>query len=150
MIIDFGLLKSNLGTFADSFDHALMVWNEDEVAKKVAMDSSERVVYSPYNLTAENMSKMFFMGAMGILNSCEFQHNEDNVQVHSVIVHETTTGYAQCFEEDISFMDIKRWQEIAFSSRIRDDWKDTSLGRYIRQVAVTNEERIPLILPKEV
>lgn len=131
MVIDFGLLKANLGEFADSFDHALMVWDQDNIAMQVANQSSERVVQSPYNMTAENMAKVFFMGARGILASAGFNNGEGDVTVSSVIVHETATGYAQAFKEDISEKDRHRMSRLTFSKAIQDDWSDPSLIHYI-------------------
>jgi len=147
MVIDFGLLKANLGQFADSFDHALMVWDTDSIALEVARISSDRVVVSPYNMTAENMAKIFFMGAEGILHAANFHNGEQEIKVDSVIVHETATGYAQAFREDISEKDRLRMRELDFSPAIKDDWKDDHLGKYITH---GKENIFSFDLPKEV
>lgn len=130
MVLDFGLLKANLGDFADSFDHALMVWHDDAVMLDAAYHTSDRVVASPYNMTAENMAKVFYMGAEGIIAAAQFQNGEGNVTVESVIVHETATGYAQAFAEDIHEKDRERMQQLQFTPAIQADWKDKDLGHY--------------------
>lgn len=147
MVIDFGLLKANLGDFADSFDHALMVWNHDPVMVATADRTSDRVVSSPYNMTAENMAKVFYMGAQNIINAMQTLNGEGKITVDSVIVHETATGYAQAFVEDITGTDISMLPQLRFSEAIAADWKDSKLHEYI---TCGSKPKVNFELPKEV
>ena len=38
------------------------------------------------------------------------QNGETDVKVYSVIAHETATGYAQCFEDDVDNDQMARWR----------------------------------------
>jgi len=101
MIVDFGLLKDLFGEFVDWFDHSMLVWQSDTTTLSTAMMSNERTVVLPCNTTAENLSKIFFMGFSLLLENTTFSNGEDNVHMFSVKVHETATGYAECFDHDI-------------------------------------------------
>jgi len=103
MVLDFGLLKNTVGALIDGFDHSLMVHTADEQAVRIAEETNERIVYSPLNLSAENMALLIFAATMRILNHTipEQEIIERGISVQSVIVHETTTGYACCEYDDI-------------------------------------------------
>jgi 6-pyruvoyltetrahydropterin/6-carboxytetrahydropterin synthase len=49
--------------------------------------------------------------------------------LNSIIVHETQTGYAQCFKEDAysSSMGIINLEDIKFSEQVLNGFKDSSL-----------------------
>jgi 6-pyruvoyltetrahydropterin/6-carboxytetrahydropterin synthase len=56
-------------------------------------------------------------------------NGEKNVSVHSVIVHETETGYAQGFREDayselMGKIDLK---DIVFSEQVKVEWSDPKM-----------------------
>ena len=130
MVYDFGLTKIYIKDIIDSFDHAITLWAEDdkeyiEFAKKF----SERWIILPLNPSAEQFSRIFFVIIDKILNLLEFKNSEKNVTLHSVIVHETDTGYAECFREDAfnKNMGEIRLEEIIFSDRIKKEWSDNTL-----------------------
>jgi len=130
MVYDFGLTKIYIKDIIDSFDHAITLWAEDdkeyvEFAKKF----SERWIMLPLNPSAEQFSRIFFVIIDKILNLLEFKNSEKNVTLHSVIVHETDTGYAECFREDAfnKNMGEIRLEEIIFSDRIKKEWSDNTL-----------------------
>jgi 6-pyruvoyltetrahydropterin/6-carboxytetrahydropterin synthase len=57
-------------------------------------------------------------------------HNgEKEVELHSIIVHETETGYAQGFKEDAysELMGKIALDEIIFSDQVRSEWSDPML-----------------------
>ena len=64
-----------------------------------------------------------------LLQITEMRNGESDVRLHSVIVHETETGYAQCFREDADNprMGLIPLEEIEFSEAIRNDWPDPAL-----------------------
>jgi len=145
MVYDFGLTKIYIKDIIDSFDHAITLWAEDdkeyiEFAKKF----SERWIILPLNPSAEQFSRIFFVIIDKILNLLEFKNSEKNVTLHSVIVHETDTGYAECFREDAfnKNMGEIRLEEIIFSERIKKEWNDSSLWDKIlnnKKLNVPNE-----------
>jgi len=135
MVMDFGLMKLYIKNAIDSFDHAITLWNKDdkeyiEFAKKF----SERYVILPVNPSAEQFSRVFFLIIDRILELMEFRNREKEVKLHSVIVHETDTGYAECFKEDaynFENMGEIRLEDIVFSERIKEEWRDKNMWEKI-------------------
>jgi 6-pyruvoyltetrahydropterin/6-carboxytetrahydropterin synthase len=135
MVYDFGLMKTTIKELIDSFDHAITLWDKDnpeylEFAKKF----SERWIILPVNPSAEQFSRVFFLTVDRILDLTVFQNNEKNIQLNSVIVHETDTGYAQCFREDaynFENMGEINLKEIIFSEQIKKEWSDYNMWNKI-------------------
>jgi len=135
MVMDFGLMKLYIKDIIDSFDHAITLWNKDdkeyiEFAKKF----SERWVMLPVNPSAEQFSRVFFLIIDRILELMEFNNGEREVKLHSVIVHETDTGYAECFREDaynFKNMGEIKFEDIIFSDRIKKEWKNENMWEKI-------------------
>ena len=131
MVYDFGLMKLYIKDLIDSFDHAITLWRDDneeyiEFAKKF----SERWVELPVNPSAEQFSRVFFLMIDKILELMEFKNGEKEVEVYSIIVHETDTGYAECFRVDaynFEGMGEIRLEDIKFSDRIKEEWKDKKM-----------------------
>jgi 6-pyruvoyltetrahydropterin/6-carboxytetrahydropterin synthase len=101
MVYDFGLVKKNINAIIDSFDHAITLWSNDDAeyigfAKKF----SKRWVVLPVSPSAEQFSRVFFVLIDELASKLKFVNGEKEVKLHSIIVHETDTGYAQCFAED--------------------------------------------------
>ena len=57
------------------------------------------------------------------------QNNEADISVYSVIVHETATGYAQCFYEDVinERMGKLSLEDFEFSAGVKAEWGDPLL-----------------------
>jgi 6-pyruvoyltetrahydropterin/6-carboxytetrahydropterin synthase len=135
MVMDFGLMKLYIKDIIDSFDHAITLWNKDdkeyiEFAKKF----SERWVILPVNPSAEQFSRVFFLIIDRILELMEFNNGEREIKLHSVIVHETDTGYAECFREDaynFKNMGEIKFEDIIFSDRIKKEWKNENMWEKI-------------------
>ncbi len=147
MIYDFGLMKVTIKDLIDSFDHAITLWDKDdkeyiEYAKKF----SERWIILPVNPSAEQFSRVFFLIIDRVLELMEFNNGEREVKVHSIVVHETDTGYAECFRDDaynFEGMGEIKLIDIVFSNRIKEEWNDQTLWDKI----IKGEK---LISPKEV
>lgn len=137
MVYDFGLLKGVIKDLYDSFDHAICFWNKDDAQYiQACQQFSARWVALPVSPSAEQFSRVFFFLAEQVLKATEMQNGEDpEISVHSVIVHETDTGYAQCFAEDVynEQMGILRLEEIVFSSQIQQEWSDPLLYQRLIQ-----------------
>lgn len=137
MVYDFGLLKGVIKDLYDSFDHAICFWDKDDAQYiQACQQFSARWVALPVSPSAEQFSRVFFFLAEQVLKATEMQNGEDpDISVHSVIVHETDTGYAQCFAEDVynEQMGILRLEEIVFSSQIQQEWSDPLLYQRLIQ-----------------
>ena len=55
--------------------------------------------------------------------------------MNSIIVHETITGYAQCFRYDVenSRMGLIQLDEIVFSEQVCSEWSDHQLFEKLKQ-----------------
>lgn len=130
MVYDFGLLKGVIKELYDSFDHAICFWAEDSADYIQACKTfSARWVSLPVSPSAEQFSRIFFYLAQQVLKSTQTQNGEGDVEVYSVIVHETDTGYAQSFAEDISNeqMGLLSLDQIIFSEQIVSEWTDSTM-----------------------
>lgn len=130
MVYDFGLLKGVIKELFDSFDHAICFWQKDDAAYIDACKTfSARWISLPVSPSAEQFSRIFFFLAQQVLNSTSTQNGEGDVEVYSVIVHETDTGYAQSFQEDINNeqMGLLDLEQIIFSEQVQSEWSDTQM-----------------------
>ena len=130
MVYDFGLMKQNMKDLIDSFDHAISIWSEDEKEYVEDMKKySDRWILLPVSPSAEQLSRVLFVMIDKLLKQTSTINGEKNVQLNSIIVHETATGYAQCFGEDAysQAMGKINLEDIVFSPTIKSDWKDSEL-----------------------
>lgn len=47
--------------------------------------------------SAERLSRVFFVFTDCIFTQLQAKNGEKNIQLHSIILHETQSSYAQCF-----------------------------------------------------
>lgn len=130
MVYDFGLLKGDIRELIDAFDHAVALWSGDDPDYLQSMRRhSARWVLLPVSPSAEQFSRLFFRLVDSALQLTDMVNGEQDVRLHSVIVHETETGYAQCFREDAGNpqMGLIELGAIEFSPAIRDAWRDPQL-----------------------
>ena len=130
MVYDFGLLKGVIKELFDSFDHAICYWQKDDPEYIAACQTfSARWIALPVSPSAEQFSRIFFYLAQQVLHSTTTQNGEGDVEVYSVIVHETDTGYAQSFIEDIENeqMGILNLDQIIFSEQVQAEWSDPQM-----------------------
>jgi len=136
MVYDFGLLKGVIKELFDSFDHAICFWQKDDAAYIDACKTfSARWISLPVSPSAEQFSRIFFYLAQQVLNSTSTQNGEGDVDVYSVIVHETDTGYAQSFQEDIDNeqMGLLNLEQIIFSEQVQSEWSDTQMYEKLKK-----------------
>lgn len=136
MVYDFGLMKQNMKDIIDSFDHAISIWDQDE--KDYIQDMkkySDRWVLLPVSPSAEQLSRVLFVLVDKLLKQTSTINGEKNVSLNSIIVHETATGYAQCFDEDAYSEQMGKIQleEIVFSPTIISDWNDEKLFEKLKE-----------------
>ena len=146
MIYDFGLMKKNMKDIIDSFDHSITLWDKDDTSYIQEMkNNSDRWVQLPVSPSAEQFSRVFFITIDRLLELTNTKNGEKDIKLHSIIVHETETGYAQCFRDDAysKQMGLIVLDEINFSMAVKDDWHDSLLWKKILN-------KIEFINPKDV
>jgi 6-pyruvoyltetrahydropterin/6-carboxytetrahydropterin synthase len=127
MVYDFGLLKNHVKEFLDAFDHSTLFWEHEPAAYARAMKShSRRWISLPVSPTAEQLSRVIFVAARALLVNTQRSNGDEAADVHSVILHETETGSAQCFREDadneaMGKVDLGR---VVFSPQVKAEWSD--------------------------
>lgn len=125
MVYDFGLMKGIIKDIIDSFDHAITFWDKDDADYVTACKNfSARWIALPVSPSAEQFSRVFFFLVDAVLEHTNMQNGEGDVTIHSVIVHETDTGYAQCFREDIENVQMGELSlaDIVFSEQVKVEW----------------------------
>ncbi len=146
MVYDFGLTKLYIKELIDSFDHAITLWSGDKPEYIKAMKQfSSRWVELPVSPSAEQFSRVIYLMVERILACTQMQNGEKDVRLHSIIVHETESGYAQGFYEDAhsELMGKIALENIYFSRQIRSEWSDKEL--WTKLLA-----RMPIHTPKKV
>ena len=134
MVYDFGLMKQNMKDLVESFDHAIALWSGDDVEYLKDMKKhSARWVELPVSPSAEQFSRVIFVMIDRLLGLTSKVNGEKEVKLHSVIVHETDTGYAQCFAEDGYSKEMGEINlfDIIFSEQIMKDFKDERLWQKV-------------------
>ncbi len=130
MVYDFGLTKLYIKELIDSFDHGITLWSRDNEEYIIAMKRfSKRWIELPVSPSAEQFARVIYLMVERVLECTHMQNGERNVHLHSIIVHETETGYAQSFYEDahskkMGEIDLKK---IVFSPQIISEWSDPAL-----------------------
>ncbi|WP_127491599.1 6-pyruvoyl trahydropterin synthase family protein [Acinetobacter calcoaceticus] len=147
MVYDFGLLKGVIKDLIDSFDHAICFWEKDDSQYIDACQTfSARWISLPVSPSAEQFSRIFFYLAQQVLQSTITQNGEGDVEVYSVIVHETDTGYAQSFIEDIQNeqMGILSLDGVVFSEQIQIEWANPQMYEDLKKGMKFNNPQVDL------
>ena len=146
MVYDFGLTKLYIKELIDSFDHAITLWTKDDNAYIEAMKKySNRCIEIHVSPSAEQFSRVIYLMVELILTCTDMQNGEREVKLHSIIVHETETGYAQGFKEDAhsELMGKIALEEIHFSPQVRSEWSDSDLWyKLLNHTMITNPKKI--------
>jgi 6-pyruvoyltetrahydropterin/6-carboxytetrahydropterin synthase len=131
MVLDFGLLKREVGMILDAFDHSTLVWDRDNQEYIDAVSKfSERVIMMPFTPSAESLSILLFMLIDSVLKNTVFKNGEKMVKLKSVRVWETETGWAEADSFDVQGYNdpqglLKRF--IPSPSIIEESWGDRDL-----------------------
>lgn len=124
MLLDFGLTKGNIKDFIDGFDHCWQFWDkESKNFKEFIDDNSARWIQLPVSPSAEQYSLMFLFVIDKIVKATSFNNGEGHIEVSSVRVHETDTGYAEAFREDLDWVNY-RLEDIVLSEQVKNEWQD--------------------------
>lgn len=83
----------------------------------------------PVSPSAEQFSRVLFRLVDAALSQAEMSNGEADVRLHSVVVHETDTGYAQCFRDDAFNPRMGRidLHAIEFAPAVVAQWRDPRL-----------------------
>ena len=130
MIYDFGLTKLTIKDLIDAFDHSITLWDKDKQEYITDMKKhSQRWIVLPVSPSAEQFSRIIFLMVEKIIDATIMVNGERGVEVNSIIVHETDTGYAQSFKEDAHSqrMGAIDLQAIEFSPQIQSEWSKSTL-----------------------
>jgi 6-pyruvoyltetrahydropterin/6-carboxytetrahydropterin synthase len=102
MILDFGLFKATIGQFLKTFDDSYIMWDKESQAfKDTIYGHYERVIEIPVSPSAEMLSVVMYHVIDKIMKNTTYNNGESSdIQLQSVAYHETTSGYAESFEED--------------------------------------------------
>ena len=147
MIMDFGLMKGTIKDIIDSFDHSYSMWTkESEQFKSFIQNESDRYIEMPVSPSAEAYALMFLFIIDRIVKATEFNNGEQEVQVSSVRVAETATGYAEAFRDDLDWVDFKL-TDIEFSEGVKAEWYDSTMYDKLISFHTNNQIKKPFINP---
>lgn len=131
MVYDFGLCKTTIKDFVDSFDHATSLWDkESDEYKNFFYKYSDRTVTMPISPSAEGYALLIAFVVDKILKNTIFRNGEDeNLRLHKVIVAETVTGYAEADMYDVKAMFANQFglEDIIFSDEVKAEWSDPDM-----------------------
>ena len=123
---DFGLMKGTIKDFIDSMDHCNLFYIYDDPKYiKFITEFNQRWISLPVSPSAEFLSAFIFKACDYIINHTKMNNGEGDVKVHSVKYHETSTGSATCFREDLddwANYDVVNQCNVVFSSGVVSDW----------------------------
>jgi len=146
MVYDFGLTKLYIKELIDSFDHAITLWsNDNQEYLKDMKKHSLRWIELPVSPSAEQFSRVIFLLVERVLKCTGMVNGERDVKLHSIIIHETETGYAQGFRDDAysQFMGKIDLQDIIFSKQIQNEWSDNKLwGKLLTETEIINPKKV--------
>lgn len=147
MVYDFGLMKGTIRDVIDAFDHAVCFWDKDDAEYiRLCQQFSARWISMPVSPSAEQFARLFFVVIDRILAQTIMSNGEADVRLHSIIAHETDTGYAQAFREDAynpRMGDIKL-EDIVFSAQCQQEWHDPEMYTKLLQQTPFNNPAVPL------
>jgi len=150
MVMDFGLMKGTVKDIIKSFDNSYSLWDkETEEFKDLIKQNHKRIVTMPTSPSAESYSLMFLFIIDKLIKATEFNNGEKNVEVHSVKVHETATGYAESFIEDLDWMDYSL-KDIKFSEEVKKSWSNPKMFKELKKYSKGKTAKKPFKNPKEV
>jgi len=146
MVYDFGLTKLYIKELIDSFDHSMTLWSGDDPEYIDAMKKySNRWVELPVSPSAEQFSRVIYLIVERVLECTRMQNGERDVKLHSIIVHETETGYAQGFREDAHSESMGKilFEEISFSKQVLAEWSSPELwNKLLARHSLLNPKKV--------
>lgn len=128
MLYDFGLMKGTVKEFIDSMDHCYILCNkDDEDFKKMIKKTCDRYIEIPFNPSAECLAMFIQYWVNHILKNTITSNGEGYITCTGVRYHETTTGWAECNQDDIDGIFKEEWRDYnnyEFSAGVVKDWSE--------------------------
>lgn len=142
MVYDFGLMKGTVKQFIDSMDHCYLLCSKDsEEFKKFIKQNCDRWIELPFNPSAEMLSMYILNNVQKIIDRTIKNNGEDQtLKVNSVKYHETTSGFAWAFQEDLVnlYLPITKDKKVVYSPGVIKDWSEDLKDIMIRNSVVEN------------
>jgi len=146
MVYDFGLMKLTIKEIIDAFDHGVTLWSADDTGYLEAMKQhSKRWIELPVSPSAEQFARVIYLMVERVLACTVMQNGEREVLLHSIIIHETETGYAQAFKEDAYNQKMGQilLEKVLFSSQIQEEWHDRRLWeKLLKKEKIVNPKKV--------
>lgn len=146
MVYDFGLTKRYIKELIDSFDHGITLWSKDDANYLESMKKhSSRWIELPVSPSAEQFSRVIYLLVERVLECTDMMNGEREVKLHSIIVHETETGYAQGFKEDAHSVLMGKivLEDIVFSKQVQSEWSDRGLwDKLLKKEMIRNPKKV--------
>lgn len=102
MILDFGILKGPVKNIFKAFENSYSYWSKESCEfQSYIIENNRKILELPFSPSAECYSIFFFYLIDRILSNTKFSNGEGKISLKSVRVHETETGYAECFKKDL-------------------------------------------------
>lgn len=131
MVMDFCRLDK-VKEFIESFDHTYSLWEKESPEfKSFVYRYNRRVAEIPISPSAEGYALLFVHVIDKILKNTPRINGEGNIRLSSVRVHETATGYAEAFQEDLKLVRFQV-KDIRFSEDIISEWKSSAWWEELR------------------
>lgn len=154
MVMDFGLMSNEIKKFIDSMDHCYLLCKYDNPEfKEFIKKSCDRWIELPFNPSAEMLSMFVMWGVSSILQEMIFNNGEKPISVYSVKYHETASGSATCFMEDM----MSIWNNlegiddetpfIRFSRQVMTEWDSPAMVEFFTTWAKEDWEMKMFINP---
>ncbi|MCB5197425.1 6-pyruvoyl trahydropterin synthase family protein [Deefgea salmonis] len=146
MVYDFGLMKGTIRDVIDAFDHAICFWDKDDAQYiQLCQTFSARWISMPVSPSAEQFARVFFVIIDQLLQQTMMANGESAVRLHSIIAHETETGYAQAFRHDAynPRMGEIKLSDVIFSEQCQREWHDPKMYEKLLAGAQFNNPVIP-------
>ena len=96
MVMDFGLFKGSIKKFLEIFKGAYIMWDKDKEVESFVNKNFDKIIYTNFNPTAENLSVCFYNHINEIIKHTKFNNGEDleDLSLKCISVNETRTGQA--------------------------------------------------------
>lgn len=139
MVMDFARL-AEVKEWIESFDHTYSLWTEEgEDFKQAIYRYNQRVAELPVSPSCEGFALLFFYAIDRILSCLSPANGEGHVRLHSVRVHETATGYAEAFRDDLALVHF-RLSDIRFTEGVTREWKNPRWWQQITATTPSDQE----------
>ena len=125
MVYDFGLMKGTIKEFIDSMDHCNLFYSlDDRNYTEFIKRFNDRWIELPVSPSAEFLAAFIFKSVQFILDHTITNNGESKIKVYSVKYHETASGSATCFEEDVDEWAKYDLDDVVVSPGVQNDWSE--------------------------